>query len=80
MAQSESKGCKNIMRKIDKIDGCFHCPLQARSGFARICSHPETEGMLIELHTKIPDWCPLPEDNPSLEVNVDRIVKKEASR
>jgi len=51
------------MKKIDKIDGCYHCPLHARRGFAWICQHPETEGMFIEVSNAIPDWCQLPEDN-----------------
>lgn len=51
------------MKKIDKIDGCHHCPLRSLRGFERICSHQATEGNIIKIQNIIQEWCPLPEDD-----------------
>jgi len=53
------------MKKIDKIDGCYHCPLRLRRySDLEYCTHESTEGNIIspELRENIPEWCPLPDD------------------
>lgn len=58
------------MKKIDKIDGCHHCPLKLKTWlYYRIkkhqCTHIETEGLDITeyvLNEAIHPECRLPED------------------
>ena len=55
-----------IIKKIDKIDGCHHCPLRKyehRSGQS-YCTHQATESYCVTGREDIPKWCLLPEDTP----------------
>jgi len=54
------------MKKIDKIDGCWNCPLkQCKWSGGFYCTHQASEDRTLSYDTLklIPDWCPLPEDD-----------------
>ena len=55
------------MKKIDKIDGCHHCPFRMdmstwNNKLYNVCYHPTTEGMDITGYFSIHPDCPLPDD------------------
>jgi len=51
------------MKKIDKIDNCFHCPLKKhRDGWGNFCEHAAVDHYEIMNIQELPDWCPLTED------------------
>lgn len=59
------------MKKIDKIDGCHHCPLKRDilpswgQSIGQKCTHYDTDGMDVTdyaNHEVIHPECPLPED------------------
>jgi uncharacterized protein (UPF0305 family) len=52
------------MKKIDKIDNCFHCPLRKhRDGWGNFCEHIAVDHSEIMNVQTLPEWCPLPEDD-----------------
>jgi len=52
------------MKKIDKIDGCYHCPLMLhRWSDVWYCTHNgDTRPIDYTKIKEIPIWCPLPDD------------------